>query len=173
MNCSQVYQQTKFLTNPLNYEDEIDSASDEKLNLYNVKFILGEEKCIKQFFKSDQYCNEPLAPNVNYGLMARIYTNDAFRDTDPVYFKTNGLSETFMYLNMTKIPAIIVACLLLAMVVSTIMTILCCWSIKRQRKIEKKRKKESAETVENLLSFTSYCVIDKNPTPKTQFDQLL
>lgn len=161
MNCSQLYQQTEILQNPLDHDSEVDSSD---LDVFNIKFILGDGKCPRD--SAHQYCNKPLLPGVEYGVFARIFTKDAFRDTQPIFFETKS-SESLPFG-----PTLIIAGSLSALILISILISLCCWlSIKRQRK--SKKKKESAETVENLLSFTSYCVIDKNPTPRNQFDPLL
>lgn len=160
MNCSQLYQQTEILQNPLDHDNEVVSSD---LNEYNIKFVLGDGKCSQESVY--QYCNKPLLAGVEYGVFARIFTKDAFRDTQPIYFETKSNESPFA-------PTIIIAGSLSLLIFISILISICCWlSIKKQRK--SKKKKESAETVENLLSFTSYCVIDKNPSPRNQFDHLL
>lgn len=159
MNCSQLYQQTEIFKNPLDHDSEIETAD---LEAFSVKFTLGDNKC------SDlpKKCNRPLIPGTMYGLMARVYTKDGYRDTTPIFFKTKN-SQPFPFS-----PLVIVAgSTFLILMISLVICICCCWSLKKQKKL--KKEKEAAETVENLLSFTSYCVIDKNPTPRNQFDPLL
>lgn len=159
INCSQLYQQTDILQNPLDHDIEIESS---KLDVYNIKYILGDGKCST----NKQYCNGPLQPATEYGLIARIFTKDGFRDTEAIYFETKAKSS------FPFSPMVFVAMCLSALILVSILIAICCWvSIRRQRKM--KKKKEAAETVDNLLSFTSYCVIDKNPTPRNQFDHLL
>lgn len=161
MNCSQLYQQTEILQNPLDHDNEVVSSD---LNEYNIKFVLGDGKCSQESVY--QYCNKPLLSGVEYGVFARIFTKDAFRDTQPIYFETKS-NESLPFA-----PTIIIAGSLSLLIFISILISICCWlSIKKQRK--SKKKKESAETVENLLSFTSYCVIEKNPSPRNQFDHLL
>jgi hypothetical protein len=77
-----------------------------------------------------------------------------------------------MFYTENTVPLIVIGCVVVVVLVSLIIGLICCWMIKRQRKL-KAKSKELAETDENLLSFTSYCVVDKNPLPKSQFDQLL
>lgn len=163
LNCSQLYQQTEVLINPLDYKNELNS---KELDVFNLKYILGEEKCT-QFSTAKNFCNRPLRSGERYGLMARIFTKDAFRDTQPVYFETK--METPILLTA---PIVIASGAILSLIlISTLIASICWWNIKRERKL--KKKKAAAETDENLLSFTSYCVIDKNPVSRNQFDHLL
>jgi hypothetical protein len=162
MNCSQLYQQTEILQNSLDHDSEIDLSN---LEAFNVKYTLGDKKC-SEFSTSQHYCNRPLMSGVKYGLMARVYTKDAFRDTTPIFFETKTRQP------LPFSPLVIVAgSTFILLMISLVICICCCWSLKKQKKL--KKEKEAAETVENLLSFTSYCVIDKNPTPRSQFDPLL
>ncbi|KAG5684087.1 hypothetical protein PVAND_013336 [Polypedilum vanderplanki] len=168
LNCTQFYQQTDLLQNPLDYNEEIELKKD--LNVYNTSFTLGEGKCSKQLFKQSKNCNGPLKPNESYGLVARIFTKDAFRDTEPVYFETRN--NFHIALIFQAIPVIVIGCVIIALLISLLTCVICCWMTRRQKKI-KKKEKEAAEAAESLFSFTSYCVVDKNPIPKTQFDPLL
>lgn len=100
--------------------------------------------------------------------MARVFTSNGYRDTEPVYFDIKPQSPL---LDPNTLYAV-AGSMIILFLVSAIVCLLCYISIKRHKK-KMKKKKEAAETVENLLSFTSYCVIDKNPTPKHQFDHIM
>ncbi|KAL7041862.1 hypothetical protein ACKWTF_000928 [Chironomus riparius] len=163
LNCSLLYQQTKMLPNPVVYEDWI--KKPEELELFKVQFVLGDEDCIE----SDEICNIPLnCFNCTYGLMARVYTNTGYRDTQPVYFETRPSTPYVNLQTFLVVGGSFFGVLLLSLTVCMI----CCMNMRKNKQKLKKKKKQAAEADDNLLSFTSYCVIDKNPTPKV-YDHLL
>lgn len=145
------------MANPLSHSREI---VDGRLDDYSVKFTLGDEICLNSS-GAPEYCNGELALNTQYGVMARVFTKDGFRDTEPVYIeiKVNPLklvpSEIYVYSSVGF------------MMVMSLAILLCCCVRNMQKKKELEREKQAAaESDENLLSFTSYCVIDKNPLPR-------
>ena len=126
--------------------------------------MIGDENCSKK--TKGSYCNGPLLPGIEYGLMARIFTENTFRDTSPIFFRIK-------HENIPQMSPIVMAASSLGFLIflSIFVCLFCCCSMRRQKKL--KKKKEAAETVDNLLSFTSYCVIDKSPARRGQFDHLL
>lgn len=138
----------------------------EELELYKVQFVLGDEDCLE----SDETCNPPLnCFNCTYGLIARVYTSHGFRDTQPVYFETRPNTP---YVNLETI-LVVAGSFLGILILSITVSLICCMNTRKNKKKLKKKKKQAAEADDNLLSFTSYCVIDKNPTPKHVYDHLL
>lgn len=122
--------------------------------------MIGNENCAAVVLTVEkQFCNGELLPG-RFAVIARVFTDNGFRDTEPVIFEVE--------LNVgALVSAKTVACISVAFIVvmSLVTTVCCCMSHRRKQRILKK-KKEAAEADENLLSFTSYCVIDRNPKPK-------
>lgn len=158
LHCGQLYQQTEILPNPLN------GAFDMLLNDYTIKFTIGAEKC-SELARDRQYCNAPLPPNIQYGLIARVFTANGFRDTEPAYIEIvlNPLKEI-------SPETIVYSSVSVALVISLIILLCCIWN-RNKKKQKLLKEKQAAEADENLLSFTSYCVIDKNPLPRKNYDE--
>lgn len=96
--------------------------------------------------------------------MARVFTAEGFRDTEPVFIEIK--------IDPLKLvaPKIIVYSSVSFIILLSLTVILCCiFSNKKKKKIVKA--KEAAEADENLLSFTSYCVMDKRTLPKKSYDE--
>jgi hypothetical protein len=145
------------LPNPITQSSEI---GDESLNDFNIKFVIGNENCAAVVLTVEkQFCNGELLPG-RFALIARVFTDNGFRDTEPVIFDVD-LSVSDL-LSAKTMAVIFMAFIIL---LSLITAVCCCMSHRRKQKILKK-KKEAAEADENLLSFTSYCVIDRHPKPK-------
>lgn len=121
-------------------------------------FILGNEQCAVTEESSDEYCNGPLASNTKYVVIARIFTSSGFRDTEPIFMQTN---ENFSSL-ITK-GAILAGILIVLILIISTLILACCLCSRKKRKIKNKRK-ASVKTDNDLLSFTSYCVVDRNHT---------
>ncbi|CRK94349.1 CLUMA_CG007863, isoform A [Clunio marinus] len=157
LECSVLYQQTEILPNPL---DELKS-SDNLWNEFNIKFTIGDEICSNSETEK-RYCNGQLPVDYTYGIIARVFTKDAFRDTEPAFIaiRPNLLA---------KFPSHgIVYGSVGALILISFITLLCClWSNGKKKK--RIKMKQAAEADENLLSFTSYCVFDKNPLPRKKF----
>lgn len=136
--------------NPLNSEVDHDSE--------DFSFTLGNGECSITEESSDDYCNGPLVSNTKYVVIARIFTNSGFRDTEPIFMET---SENFNIL-ITK-GALIAGVLIILILVSSTLILACCLCSRQKRKIKNKRK-ASVRTDNDLLSFTSYCVVDRNTT---------
>lgn len=138
-------------------------VTEESFADFNIKFTIGDEIC-SNLAVEEKYCNGQLSPNTKYGLMARIFTSHGFRDTKPVYIE--------IQLNPLKLisPNAIVYSSVCSFLLLSLVILLCCiWSdVANKKKL--KKEKESAEADENLLSFTSYCVIDKNPLPRKTYE---
>lgn len=150
-SCSTIYQQTEILPNPIDLEQVQESLSD-----YNLKFTLGEEHC-SVFGFENQYCNAPLSSKQSYGVIARVFTADAFRDTEPVFI--DAVVKPLMLISTN----VIVYSAISVLIFSSLIVVLCCiWCGREKKKVLKA--KEAAEADENLLSFTSYAVFDKTPT---------
>jgi hypothetical protein len=161
LNCSELYQQTEVLPNPLN-----DSSGSSKFNLndYNIKFTIGDEIC--SGLDSDRrFCNGPLATNTRYGLFARIFTRAGFRDTQAIYIE--DVVHPFELVS----PMIAVAGSATLIVLLSLIILVCCLQSAKKKRRLLKEKKAAAEADENLLSFTSYCVLDKNPLPRKSYDE--
>lgn len=159
IECYELYQQTEILPNPLK---EIDEDGEETFNDFNVKFTIGDEIC-SNFEIEKKHCNGQLSPNTKYGLIARIFTSHGFRDTDPVYINIE--------VNLVKLMspnAIVYGSVSFVILLSLVVFLCCIWS-HRAKSYKLKKEKEAAEADENLLSFTSYCVIDKNPLPRKTY----
>lgn len=158
LECGQFYQQTEVLPNPLK------GIFDMMLNDYSIKFTIGAESC-SNLADDKKFCNAPLPPSLEYGLIARVFTKRGFRDTEPVYIE--------IVLNPLKqiSPEAIVYSSVSAVFLLSLIILLCCiWSSKKKkRKLIKE--KQAAEADENLLSFTSYCVIDKKPMPRKKYGE--
>lgn len=161
LECFQLYQQTDILPNPL---IEPIGTEDTDLNDYSIKFTIGEEIC-SNLAIDKKYCNSQLKPNT-YGLMARIYTSNGFRDTVPVYIEIQ-----LDPLKLISASTIVYSAVILIVLLSLLVLFCCIWSSKAKKK-RILREKQAAEADENLLSFTSYCVIDKNPLPRKNYDDL-
>lgn len=157
LECSTLYQQTEILPNP------IDSKQvQENLGDYNLKFTLGDEHCSDAGFEK-QYCNAPLSSEQSYGIIARVFTADAFRDTEPFFIETIANPLMLISTNFIVFSSIII------LIFSSLIAVLCCiWCGRKKKKILKA--KEAAEADENLLSFTSYAVFDKTPTLKKVYN---
>lgn len=134
------------------------------MNEYNLKFTLGDEHC-PYVGVENQYCNGPLSPLMqSYGIIARVFTSEAFRDTEPVFIEAS--------IDPLKLvsPTFIVYTSISVLILSSLIAVLCCILCgRKKRKIVKA--KEAAEADENLLSFTSYCVFDKTPTLKKVYNE--
>lgn len=137
------------MPNPLN------DPTNESLDSYSVKYVIGDGNCSDP----DKVCNDRLIPE-KYGLIARVFTRDGYRDTEPIFFEI-GMSFT----EIVSPEQIVYGSVGLMGLLSLVLLISCCMTHKKKQNILKK-KKEAAEADENLLSFTSYCVLDKNPKPK-------
>lgn len=134
------------------------------LKIHNVKFAIGDEIC-SNLPEDRKYCNFQLRPN-KYGLMARIFTKNGFRDTQPVYIEI--LLDPYKLIS----PNTVVYGSVSVVIILSLIVLLCCiWSNNAKKKRILKEK-QAAEADENLLSFTSYCVIDRNPLPRKKYDDL-
>jgi hypothetical protein len=132
------------------------------MNDYSIKFTIGGEIC-SNLAEEKKYCNGPLAAYTKYGIMARIFTENGFRDTKPVYVQIDVSPMELIS------PKTIVYGAVSSLIFVSLIILLCCiWNGKKKEK--KIKEKEAAEADENLLSFTSYCVIDKNPLPRKSYD---
>lgn len=160
LDCFELYQQTEILPNPLN---EIKEVSEESLDDFNIKITIGDEICSNLAY-GKKYCNGQLSPNTKYGLIARVFTSNGFRDTEPVYID--------IQVNPLKLisPNAIVYGSVSSVILLSLLVLLCCIWSNRANKRTLKKEKEAAEADENLLSFTSYCVIDKNPLPRKTYE---
>ena len=161
MECFELYQQTDILPNPLIEQNINDGSVVED---YSIKFMIGDEICAN-IDDDRKYCNVYLSPN-KYGLMARLFTNNGYRDTQPVYIDVQ--LDPYKLIS----PNTIVYGSVSAVIFLSLIILLCClWSNKAKKK-KLLKEKQAAEADENLLSFTSYCVIDKNPIPRKKYDDL-
>lgn len=134
-------------SNPLTGDD---NDSEE------FSFILGNGECSITEESDDEYCNGPLVSNTKYVVIARIFTSSGFRDTEPVFMQT---SANFNILITNG--AILAGILIVLILVSSTLILACCLCSRKKRKIKNKRK-ASVKTDNDLLSFTSYCVVDRN-----------
>lgn len=160
MTCDELYQHTDVLPNPINFSL---NNSLEKLDDYNIKFTIGGEICSNKV-SSSRFCNDYLEPNTRYGIIARVFTENGFSDTEPVFISIKSTSMKFIS------PATIaLSSIVLVAVLSLLVLVFCIFS-NRKKKNKSKKIKEAAEADENLLSFTSYCVIDKHPLPRKNYD---
>lgn len=161
LECFELYQQTEILSNPLT---ELNETDDTDPNDYSIMFTIGDEIC-SNLAVDGKYCNAQLSPNT-YGLMARIFTSAGFRDTHPVYIE--------FQLNPFKIvsPNTIVYGSVSMLILLSLIAFLCCALSNNTKKKKLVKEKQAAEADENLLSFTSYCVIDKNPLRRKNYDDL-
>jgi hypothetical protein len=153
---SQLYQQTEVLPNPVEAFNE--SAIDD----FSVRFTIGKEVC-SDLVESKNYCNGPLPAYTKFGLIARLFTENGYRDTQPIY-----LQITPSPLELLSPKTIVAGCVGSLLIFSLLLLVCCTWCSKTKKKPTKE--KEAAEADENLLSFTSYCVIDKNPLPRKSYD---
>lgn len=135
------------LPNPLEPSTLLSDHSDA----FNVKYTIGDGECrISQ--NNEQICNPPLPLNSIIGVILRVHTENGFKD-----------SKEILYLNYessfpeTLTATGIILCGLIVLFIT--ICILCCCSKKNKEIIEE----ESPMETDDLLSFTSYCVIDKNP----------
>lgn len=126
---------------------------------FNVKFTIGKETCSDEA----KYCNSPLPANTKFGIIARMFTESGYRDTNPIYIQTNASS-----MQLVSHQAIVYGSIC-SLVLVSLMILLCCAWCSKKKKITIKEK-EAAEADENLLSFTSYCVIDKKPLPRKNYE---
>lgn len=148
--------------NPVSYS-EGDPLDD--LDEFNIKFTIGEEFC-SNVGPERKYCNGHLEPNT-YGVMARIFTENGFRDTEPVIIEIKPKTLKFLSPTFASLGAILVV-----LIISLIALLLCVICKRRDKRRKKTKKlKQAAEADENLLSFTSYCVIDRNPLPRKNYDE--
>lgn len=155
LECFQLYQQTDIIPNP------IEEFNETLIQDFGIKFSIGSEIC-NELVDKKKYCNGQLVSNTNYGLLARLFTENGYRDTEPVIIRIDAVPEELIS------PKTFVACSVTALILCSLIIILCCaWCSKKDKKPEKE--KEAAEADENLLSFTSYCVIDKNPLPRKSY----
>lgn len=162
LQCLELYQQTEVWANPLQHSNE-DLKSG--INDYNVKFTIGDEICSGSASEKE-YCNGPLPINQKYGVMARVFTSSGFRDTSPIYIE--------LLVNPLQLiaPATIVYASVTVLVLLSLVILLCCVCRgQSKKKKEALKKRQAAEADENLLSFTSYCVIDKNPLPRKSYGE--
>lgn len=161
LQCFELYQQTEIIPSPL---FEANETANFVMDDYSIKFTLGDENCLNSRVEK-KYCNAPLPANT-YGLMARIFTNNGFRDTQPVYIEVQ--------LNPFKLipPITIVYGSISALVLLSLIVLLCCVRSSKSKKKKLVKEKQAAEADENLLSFTSYHVFDKNPLPRKNYDDL-
>lgn len=135
------------LPNPLDPSTAILDQSDD----FNVKYTFGNGECIVQ--NNETICNPPLPLNSRVGIILRVHTENGFKD-----------SKEILYLNCeSSFPETLTATAIILgglMILFITICILCCCS-KRDKKIIED---ESPVETDDLLSFTSYCVIDKNPS---------
>lgn len=136
-------------------------SNDTSFDDYSIKFTIGSETC-SDLAEEKKYCNGPLRAFTKYGIMARIFTENGFRDTDPVYVQID-VSPMELFSPKTIVISSIAALLILSLII----LLICICSSKKEKKLIKE--KQTAEADENLLSFTSYCVIDKNPLPRKSY----
>lgn len=162
MICGELYQHTDLLPNPiiLSSNDSLDNLDD-----YNIKFTIGGEICSSKA-SSSRFCNDQLEPNTRYGVIARVFTENGFRDTEPVYISTESSST-----KLISPASIVLSSIVLVVVLSLLGFVYCIFNNRKKKKKNMTKKiKQAAEADENLLSFTSYCVIDKNPLPRKNYN---
>lgn len=94
------------------------------------------------------------------GLILRIFTEKGFRDSDIALIEFQEYPQISSILGIFK-PIHIVLATVILIVVLTIITLICCCACDKRR--HTKKHIEPVEADENLLSFTSYCVIDRHP----------
>ena len=132
-------------------------TGDDKDN-EEFSFTLGNGDCfITVKSDEDDYCNGPLASNTKYVVIARIFTSSGFRDTEPIFMET---SEN--YNNLVTKNAILAGILIVLILIASTIVLACCLCSRQKQKIKNKRK-ASVRTDNDLLSFTSYCVVDRHP----------
>lgn len=129
---------------------------DDVNNSEEFTFILGNGDCSVTEDSNDDYCNGPLASNTKYFVIARIFTSSGFRDTEPIFMET---SEN-VHMIIRK-GAILAGLLIIFILFASTLILVCCLCSRKKRKI-KNRRKACNKTDNNLLSFTSYCVVDRN-----------
>lgn len=130
---------------------------------YNLKITLGDARC-PYVGAENLYCNAPLASELNYGIIARVFTSHGFRDTEPVFIE--GAIDAKRLVS----PSVVIYCSISLLIFSSLVAVLCCiWCSRKKRKVLKA--KEAAEADENLLSFQSYCVFDRTPTLKKVYNE--
>ncbi|CAO1305853.1 unnamed protein product [Diamesa serratosioi] len=151
-NCIDQYQQTPMFSNPLIDDDDNDSQE--------FTFILGNGDCFVTEESDDDYCNGPLASNTKYVVIARLFTSSGFRDTEPIFMETRENCS-----NLITKGALLAGFLIILILVASTLILACCLCSRKKRKIKNKRK-TSVRTDNDLLSFTSYCVVDRNTLPK-------
>lgn len=149
------------MPNPL---DDSPENSDTTVNDYNIKFTIGDEIC-SGLVPEKIFCNAPLAINTRYGLVARIFTRTGFRDTEPIFIENEVHPLELMS------PMVIAYGSVGSVALISLMVLICCFQSGKNKRRLLKEKKEAAEADENLLSFTSYCVIDKHPLPRKNYDE--
>lgn len=161
LECFKLYQQTNVFPNPITQSHQI---GDENANDYNIKFVIGNENCEAVVLTvSKSFCNGELKHG-KYAIIARVFTDEGFRDTKPVHIEVRMRFDT-----LVSTSTIVCSAVGLILFMSLLIAVCCYMSHQKKEKLEKKRK-EAAEADENLLSFTSYCVIDRNPKTKVYED---
>lgn len=134
-----------------------------------MKFTIGDQICHEIKF-DDKFCNDRLSGDMIFGIMARLFTANGFRDTQPIFVRFGDYLITAEEEKEQLVEPIIVVCISAgSLIILSFVVLLACIS-SRKRKQRLRKEKEAAEADENLLSFTSYCVIDKNPLPRKNYD---
>lgn len=123
---------------------------------FDIKFTIGDGKC-NELVDEEKVCNLPLPTGTRIGLMLRVYTDNGFKDSDEFTYLDYLPVSSASYLTPTNSVALV----LCGIVALSFMICICCCSAKKKETI---KEESQVEADENLLSFTSYCVIDKNPS---------
>lgn len=157
LECAQSYQLTEMLPNPLMTQwktttTTISTVSDE----FDIKFTIGDGRC-NELVEEGKTCNPPLPRDMRIGLMLRVYTENGFKDSDEIIFLDYQPVSSASILTPTNSVAFV----LLGIIILSFVICICCCSAKKKETI---KEESQVEADENLLSFTSYCVIDKNPS---------
>lgn len=124
-------------------------------NEFDIKFTLGNGKC-SELVDTEITCNPPLPYDMRIGVVLRVYTENGYKDSNDIVFLDFELLNESIFFT----PNIAVIIVLSGIIILSIIICVCCCSA-RQKEIVKDESQVEAD--ENLLSFTSYCVIDKNP----------
>lgn len=135
------------------------------MNDYTTKFTLFDEHELREKIGNDQ-----LVGGTKLGIMARMFTANGFRDTQPIFLDFSDSPKTAETKEAIIPPILVVLIVISSLVLMSLLVLLACVCSSRKKKQRLKREKEAAEADENLLSFTSYCVIDKNPLPRKKYN---
>lgn len=142
-------------------------SNENSLDDFTLKFTLGAENCW-ELEEEKKYCNGPLSPGEKYGMMIRVFTDSGFRDTKPVFIEIDT-GPMKLLSKKEIIYGSITGAVTVVLIISALIGYVC---VRKSKKKITMKEKEAAEADENLLSFTSYCVIDKNPQPRKSYDDL-